>query len=624
MTTYPYDDRYPVEDEAPVGVWVFRLLLLGVMGAMLLAIILLGAVVVYQQTFRAGIFPGVRALGVDLAGMTPQAAAAALDAAFTYDDTAVFTLYLAGEDRRWQIPVRDLGLRFDAQATAAAAYAQGREGSAPDLIQQALIWLNGRGIAPIIHYDRAAALERLRAIAAEIDRPPAQGALRIEGTTVIESPPVPGRALDTETTLANLEAALLTLSPGGEIPLVVRETGVTTVGVSAAAARARAALSGPLYLVTTAADGSTLTWTIPPEQIAGLLEVVTTPAADGVTHYDVRADISPYRAELERLAPGLIIPERDGRFRFDPASGQLIPLEPAVHGRRLDIEATLAALQAAVFAEGDARRVPLAYVEALPTYHNGITAAELGIRELVAEGVSSYAGSSQARITNIQVAVNRFNGVIVPPGALFSFNETLGPITPEAGFVQSGVIFGGRTILGDGGGVCQVSTTLFRAVFFGGYPIAERWAHGYRVGYYENNDPLGVGMDAAIYVGELDFKFINDTPYHILIDAAVLPETATVRFRLYSTSVGRIVERQGPMLRDRVEPLPARYEVNPDLRPGEIRQVDVAAQGAYVEVTRIIRDAATGAEIDREIIASQYQPWGAIYQVAPGDPRAGT
>ncbi|MCS7071874.1 MAG: peptidoglycan binding domain-containing protein, partial [Anaerolinea sp.] len=323
MTTYPYEDIHPAEDEAAAGVWLFRLLLLSLMGAMLLAICLLSAVVVYQQTFRAGIFPGVQALGVDLAGMTPQAAAAALDAAFTYDDSAVFTLYLEGDDRRWQLTARDLGLRFDAQATADVAYAQGRSSGGPDLIQQALIWLNGRSIAPIIHYDQAAALERLRAIAASIDRPPAQGALRIEGTAVIENPPMPGRALDIPATLANIETALLALSPGGEIPLVVHTTGIAAVGVSEAATRARTALSSPLYLVTTAADGSALIWTIPPEQIAGLLQIVTVTGTDGVTRYDVHADVSPYRAELERLAPGLIIPARNGRFRFDPASSQL-------------------------------------------------------------------------------------------------------------------------------------------------------------------------------------------------------------------------------------------------------------------------------------------------------------
>lgn len=619
---YPYTDR---DDNG--GDWLLRGLLLSIIGGVLLLIVLLAAVVAYQQTYRAAILPGVRAGDVDLAGLTPAAAASALDERFHYDESAIFTFRLPGEDRFWQASARDLGVSFDADATVQTAFAVGRSGSGtPDLPRQALTWLNGASIAPVIRYDQAAALTRLAAIAAEIDRPAGAGALVIDGLNVQSAAPTAGRTLDVPSTLAALEAAILDIDDGGglagaEIMLVIRESAPAVAGVEDAAARAQMALSAPLMLTATAADGTPLTWTIPPAQIAGLIGVVSSTAADGVTRYDVTADAAPYRPALEALAPGLIVPAQDGRFGFDAAAGQLIPLQPAVHGRRLDIDGTLAALNAALFSP--ARTVPLVFIEERPLYFNGVTAAELGITTLIGEGVSSYAGSSEARLTNIRVGVSRFNGVIVPPGQLFSFNDILGDVSPEAGFVQSAVIFGGRTILGDGGGVCQVSTTLFRAAFFGGYPIAERWAHGYRVGFYENGDPLGSGMDAAIYVGELDFKFINDTPHHILIDAAVVEETGQVRFRLYSTSVGRVVEHEGPMMRDLVDPLPTRYEVNPDLALGDVRQVDTAIQGAYVEVTRIVRDQATGTEIDREIIASQYQPWGAIYQVAPGDPRAG-
>lgn len=616
----PYDD-----EAAPVRQWPLRLLLLGLLGTVLLSVILLAAIVAVQQTYRAAIVPGVRAAGLDLAGLTPGEAAAALETRFAYADSAVFTFRIPGDERTWTATARELGVRLDAAATAQAAFAIGRAGSTPDLPGLAAAWLTGHSVAPLIAYDQAAALDWLAGVAAQIDQPPQPAALALTETGVSVTPAVTGRFLDLPGTLAGLETALITLQPGGEIPLIVHEIVPPEAGITAAAERIRAAISTPLTLTAPAADGSALTWTIAPEQIAGLITIAPVTGADGTLTYQVSADVGAYRAELERLAPGLILPTQNGRFNFDAATGQLIPLRPAVHGRRLNVDGTLAALHAAIFNDGVTapRTVPLVFDEERPAYFNGVTAAELGITELVAEGVSSYAGSSDARLTNIRIATAQFDGVIVAPGELFSFNNTLGPITPEAGYVQSAVIFGGRTILGDGGGVCQVSTTIFRAVFFGGYPIAERWAHGYRVGFYENGDPLGSGMDAAIYIGELDFKFINDTDYHILIDADVLEETAQVRFRFYSTNPGRVVEHDGPLMRDLVEPLPTRYEVNPNLQPGEVRQVDTAIQGAYVEVTRIIRDL-NGNEIDREIIASQYQPWGAIFQVPPGDPRAGT
>jgi len=186
--------------------------------------------------------------------------------------------------------------------------------------------------------------------------------------------------------------------------------------------------------------------------------------------------------------------------------------------------------------------------------------------------------------------------------------------------VPGKVIVGGRTIDGVGGGVCQVSTTVFQAAFYAGYPIQERHAHGYRVGYYEAGE--GVGMDAAIYNPDLDFRFYNDTDYYLLIETSVLPGSTSLQFRFYSTNPGRQVVKEGPVV-SRVEaPAATVYEVNSELQPGQSVQVDWPAQGSYVEVTRTILDNS-GNVLNREIFASQYQPWGAVVQVPPGDPRAG-
>src|SRR5690606_22709877 len=131
-------------------------------------------------------------------------------------------------------------------------------------------------------------------------------------------------------------------------------------------------------------------------------------------------------------------------------------------------------------------------------------AADLGLRELVVEATTYFYGSSPERIQNIVTAAERFHGLLVPPGAVFSMVDNIGDISLDSGFAEALIIFGGRTIQGVGGGVCQVSTTLFRAAFFGGFPIIERWAHAYRVSYYEYNaavqrDPRMVGLDATVY-----------------------------------------------------------------------------------------------------------------------------
>jgi vancomycin resistance protein YoaR len=607
--------------EPPFNPWLIRLPLLGIIGGMLWLMIIVLALLAYWRMMDGRILPGVYIYGVSVGGMTPAQAREAVEAAFTYDEQAVFTFRDPQTGRFWQHTARDLGVTFAAEEAAAAAYQIGRE-AAPisSLVEQALTWLNGRSVPPIVRYDQAAALAALDRIAAEIERPAVDARLIFDGAAVQAAPGQIGRALDRRATLARLDAAILSLTTGAEIALIVRDVPPASLDAEAAASRITTAISAPIILTAEDAQGNPLgPWTISTEQIAALLAVETEQNPDGTLRHAVSFSAEPFRAPLEALAPGLLIPQRDARYHFDPASRSLVVIQSAVDQRTLNVDATLRAIEAAVFNPTN-RIVPLVFDYTPPRYHNQVTAQKLGITELIAEGVSSYAGSPRARIDNILLAAARFDGLVIAPGETFSFNRYVGDITPEAGYVPSKVIYGDRTIDGVGGGVCQVSTTAFRAAFYAGYPFTEWHAHSYRVGYYERGDPEGVGMDAAIYVGELDLRFINDTPYHLLIETSVSPAAQTVHFRFYSTSVGRRVIKQGPTIVSVEPPLPTRYEVNPALQPGQELWVDWAAEGAFVEIGRLIVDE-NGNTIARQSFNRQYQPWGAIVQVAPGDAR---
>jgi vancomycin resistance protein YoaR len=295
-----------------------------------------------------------------------------------------------------------------------------------------------------------------------------------------------------------------------------------------------------------------------------------------------------------------------------------VPFQPSRDGRVLNVDATLEAIAAAVFSTN--RTVPLQFTYTPPQYPDTLTAAELGITQLVSEGVSYYTGSTQARLTNIHLSAERFDGLIVAPGETFSFNAHVGEITPEEGYVDGAVIMGDRTVRGIGGGVCQTSTTAFRAAFYAGYPVTEWHAHAYRVSYYEIGSE-GVGMDVAIYTPDLDFRFINDTPHHLLIETEVNETTQSVHFRFYSGDLGRTVEREGPIIVSEEPPSQTLYEVNPDLAPGQTLQVDWPANGGYVELFRHVYDSS-GVLLRTDRFSRQYQPHGAVIQVAPGDPRA--
>jgi vancomycin resistance protein YoaR len=209
--------------------------------------------------------------------------------------------------------------------------------------------------------------------------------------------------------------------------------------------------------------------------------------------------------------------------------------------------------------------------------------------------------------------------VLIAPGETFSMGDTMGDVSLDNGFAEALIIYGGRTIKGVGGGVCQVSTTLFRTVFFGGYPVVERYSHAYRVSYYERTvsgavDPNLAGLDATVYFPLVDFKFTNDTPYWILMETYMGESSLTWKF--YSTSDGRSVtwETTGPQ---NVTPAPKPlFEENDELKDGQIRQVDWAANGADVSITRTVWK--NGAVYLSQDFNTHYEPWQAVCEVAPG------
>lgn len=615
------------ESEPSINPWLVRLPVLAISGVVLLLLILVILVGLFQLSFRERVMPGVSAFGIDLSGLTRDQARAALEQRFTYGDQTVFTFRY--NDQFWQATARDLGVTFDSDTTLSQAFDQGRGGGLFfNLVDQGLTWLNGERIDPVIRYDENLAAQWLSGIAPQIDRPAVDAQLIVNGADIQATPAQNGRWLDIRATLQKLDDAILTLSPGGEIPLVVNETPPIAWDSDAAAQKARVAISAPILLVGEAADGTPIgPWQASVGQIAALLRVVTINNDDGTFRYDVSIDMSPFRAYLESLAQGLIATPVDARFHFDESRGQLSVIQPGQNGRTLNVDETLRRMQEAVFSP-DNRTVPLAFNYTLPRYPDTITASELGITAMISEGTTYFTGSPAARRTNIIQAAAQFDGIIIAPNETFSFLSHLGNISPEDGYVSGKVIVGGRTVDGVGGGICQVSTTAYQAAFYAGYPIVERYAHGYRVGYYERGE--GVGMDAAVYkpddtdspyAAQLDLRFVNDTPYYLLIETSIFPQTNAIQFRFYSTNPGRQVVKIGPEILDVTPAAPTQYEVNPDLASGQEVQVDWSAEGAEVQVTREILDS-NGNEIRSDQIYSNYQPWGAVVQVAPGDSRA--
>ncbi len=608
--------EHPPLPRTPILIRLFRLAILIFVGIGLLAFSLAIALIGTQMSLQERIVPGVSVGQVDIGGLTlPDAAAALRERYGALEEVA----YVFRDGQRfWTATAVELGLSLPAGALAERAFAIGHSADPRrNLRELASAWLEGAALPLTLEFDEGKARAFLQTLAGEINRERQDAQLRLDGIDVVVAPGLSGRRLDVDATLAGLSAAVLAQSGETEIALVIAESPPRQWNVMEAAALLETALSSPLQLIGSLPNGDLLApWILTREQIIAGLRV--TLAGEGDERlYDVSVDLGAYASYLRTLAPSLSKPSAEGRFDFDPATGQLTPITPASEGRLLDVDETIRRLEAAVFDPVN-RRVVMYFETLQPRYPAGITAEELGITELVAEATTYYWGSWPNRRSNIALGAGKLHGIIIAPGEEFSFNQHLGDITPEAGYLEGSVILGGATVTGIGGGICQVSTTMFRAAFSGGYAITERNSHGYRVGYYEYAG-AGPGLDAAIWQPDVDLRFQNNTPYHLLIESSFLGSKDALQFRIYSTPQWRTV-LEPAIIRDIVPAPESAFVEAADLALGQTRQIDYSADGADVSVYRNVYDTA-GNLIKRDQLFTHYSPWQAVFEVAPGDPR---
>jgi vancomycin resistance protein YoaR len=251
-------------------------------------------------------------------------------------------------------------------------------------------------------------------------------------------------------------------------------------------------------------------------------------------------------------------------------------------------------------------RIPLKILEPEVTTEE---ANKFGIVEEIGYGSSKFAHSIPNRVYNVTLAASRLNGVLVAPGEEFSFAKYLGDVSKFTGYREAYVIQNGKTVLGDGGGVCQVSTTLFRAILNAGLPVTERHAHAYRVGYYEQD--MEPGVDATVYVPSVDLKFLNDSENYILIQSYVDQVNMAMSFTFYGKKDGRIVSMTNPVVTDQSPAPESEYQDDPTLPAGTLKQVDYAAPGAKTSFTRTV--TKDGKLIISETYKSTYTPWRAVF-----------
>lgn len=586
-------------------------------GIFLFGILLILSTVAWQLAFAGRIFPGVSVAGVDVSGLSPNAAALKLSQQLSFPITGKILFRHAGQV--WLASPAELGMVFDPSASALSAYHLGRSGGLPAaFLGQVRALGTGVDVSPVLIFDQRVAYQYLQNIAGVIDQPVIEASLTLQGADVIATPGQVGYLLDLTGTLERLSLQLASFRDG-EVGLIINEFKPALVDLSTQAAQAREILRQPLTLtLPNAAPGDPGPWLYDVPVLAKMLKFE--PVLDnGVSTLKVGLDLAALQKSLQELQVFVDRQPVNARFIFNDETALLDPFTPSIVGRTMDLTASLAAINQALL-RGE-HTVPLVVAEQKPQVADGALGTDLGITQNIATHTTYFYGSSEERVQNIIAAAQQFHGLLVAPGETFSMGAALGDVSLENGFAEALIIYGGRTIKGVGGGVCQVSTTLFRTVFNAGFPVIERHSHAYRVSYYERVaggaiDSNLAGLDATVYFPLVDFKFRNDTPYWILMETYVNTGERRITWKLYSTSDGRSVtwETTGPT---NIQPaLPPVFEENPELPAGEIRQVDYAAQGADVNVTRNVwRD---GQILFTDNFQTHYQPWAAVCEYGPG------
>ncbi len=322
-------------------------------------------------------------------------------------------------------------------------------------------------------------------------------------------------------------------------------------------------------------------------------------------------DLDEFKELVTELAEKVETEPKDAVFEFD--EGKVQEFKAEVVGVIIDIPKLEKVLEQALKKDAE-RTVEIPVILNYPKVRTG-DINNLGIKELLGVGKSSFSHSIPGRVFNVNLASSRINGVVVAPGEEFSFNKAVGDINRQTGYQTAYVISGGKTVLGDGGGVCQVSTTVFRAALNSGFPITERRAHAYRVGYYEQDSLPGI--DATIYSPTTDFKFLNDTGHHILIQIKVDTKNLTMKVEVYGTSDGRVASISKPVVFGQVAAPATVYVDDPNLPKGTKKQIDWSAPGAKVNFDyKVVRNGETLFE---KKFISNYQPWRAVYLVGTGN-----
>ncbi len=596
--------------------WLAVLASLGLLAGIAAALVIL----VGEYRYANYIYPNIRVQGVNLSLHTPEMARGTLERHYARFTRNPVTLIYA--EQTWQPTAANLGLHLHYDQAVQQAALIGRGGTRADNLRTAAaVWRHGYTLPLHMEVDQAAIQHYVLALAPQIEQPPRNADLQLIGATLIITPEQVGVQLLVDETVQEITAALHSLKPQ---PVAIRTRTIYPVvrdaQIAEVAAQVQALFAAPI-IATVPSDETYLcppvracTWQWTPSYFARWVGLLRTVSASGTPAFKLVVDRRAIERDLQPIAQAIYRPGELPRANWN--NGELVVFREGTLSRGLDLVQAGYAIEAALRDGGATAQAGAPRVVYLPTTHLPppivqANIAKLGITELLGVGVSSFRASAPYRITNIRAGARRMHGLLIPPGTVFSFNSAVGAVDGRNGFVQGLAIIQNRTQTEWGGGLCQVSTTVFRAAFWAGMPIVERHEHNFRIPWYEElGEPPG--MDAAIYTGWDDLRFVNDTDGYMLIQAWVDLERERLSVALYGQPQAKRQVRMGHEVIATVSAKAAPvYIDDPTMPAGVVRQTDWAQPGMTINVYRTVTQA--GQVLLQDTFRTEFEPWSDVY-----------
>ena len=538
-----------------------------------------------RQVYSGRIYPSVSIAEVNVGGLSAHDAGARLQNWIGSLEHGMATLTY--DDRIWSPTLRQLGIRIDLETSIQRAMHIGREEAAAERLRSLSGLVQKSKSLPVtVSFDPGTLQQWIDSVDQELGLPPVNAAVSFAADVASLTPEVDGVIVERKRLKEIVLTIARTLEPV-ESPLPVERSPalVTQLDLADAYDQATEALSKSVKVLH-----GKRKWTLEPGDLGQFLTIRNVARAAGSSEIRATVDEEELAGWLRELVESDVNADPvDATVAWNQEKGKLVALTSSKEGARLKRQ-TLAAEVAASFL-GDHHDVAVPVKVLKPAVDSDDLQA-LCISQRVAVGDSSYQGSNIDRATNIEVGAGLLNGTLVPPGEWYSFNQSIGVIDYDKGYVDAAVIAGERIGRDAGGGICQVSTTVFRAAIRAGLPIPEWWPHTYRLGFYEL-DGWAPGFDASILqpegdpFGGGDLRFVNPYDSWLFIESYTRDQRVTVV--MYGPSNAHTAALSDPWPSDPIPPPAEDIEiVDEELPPGTVQQSEMAQSGLAVSFNRFV------------------------------------